>query len=78
VSLVASTSPSRGKSQRSLLVSVGTTFRTDNNVVSHSSHKEATIHRCSNHTWSSMRNYLEFPYLSGISTAGSKFVSIVC
>jgi hypothetical protein len=30
VSLVASTGPSRGRSQRSLLVSVGTTFRTDN------------------------------------------------
>jgi hypothetical protein len=29
VSLVASTGPSRGRSQRSLLVSVGTTFRTD-------------------------------------------------
>jgi hypothetical protein len=29
VSLVASTEPSRGRSQRSLLVSVGTTFRTD-------------------------------------------------
>jgi hypothetical protein len=29
VSSVASTSPSRGRSQRSLLVSVGTTFRTD-------------------------------------------------
>jgi hypothetical protein len=29
VSLVASTDPSRGKSQRSLLVSVGTTFHTD-------------------------------------------------
>jgi hypothetical protein len=29
VSLVASTRPSRGRSQRSLLVSVGTTFRTD-------------------------------------------------
>jgi hypothetical protein len=30
VSLVASTEQSRGRSQRSLLVSVGTTFRTDN------------------------------------------------
>jgi hypothetical protein len=30
VSLVASTEPSRGRSQRSLLVSVGTTFRTNN------------------------------------------------
>jgi hypothetical protein len=29
MSLVASTDPSRGRSQRSLLVSVGTTFRTD-------------------------------------------------
>jgi hypothetical protein len=29
VSLVASTGPSRGRSQRSLLLSVGTTFRTD-------------------------------------------------
>jgi hypothetical protein len=29
VSLVSSTGPSRGRSQRSLLVSVGTTFRTD-------------------------------------------------
>jgi hypothetical protein len=29
VSIVASTGPSRGRSQRSLLVSVGTTFRTD-------------------------------------------------
>jgi hypothetical protein len=29
VSLVASTGPSRGRSQRSLLVSVGTTFRTN-------------------------------------------------
>jgi hypothetical protein len=29
VSLVASTGPSRGRSQRSLLVSVGTTFRID-------------------------------------------------
>jgi hypothetical protein len=29
VSLVASTGPSRGRSQRSLLVSVGTIFRTD-------------------------------------------------
>jgi hypothetical protein len=29
VSLVVSTGPSRGRSQRSLLVSVGTTFRTD-------------------------------------------------
>jgi hypothetical protein len=32
VSLVASTEPSRGKSQRSLLVSVRTTFRTDNSA----------------------------------------------
>jgi hypothetical protein len=30
VSLVASTEPSRDRSQRSLPVSVGTTFRTDN------------------------------------------------
>jgi hypothetical protein len=34
MSLVASTGPSRGRSQRSLLVSVGTTFRTDkDNIV---------------------------------------------
>jgi hypothetical protein len=26
-----------------------------NNVVNYSSHQEATIHRCSNHTWSSIR-----------------------
>jgi hypothetical protein len=32
MSLVASTGPSRGRSQRSLPVSVGTTFRTDMNV----------------------------------------------
>jgi hypothetical protein len=33
VSLVASTGPSRGRSQRSLLVTVGTTFRTDTRSV---------------------------------------------
>jgi hypothetical protein len=27
------------------------------NVVNHASHKEATIHRSSNHTWSSMRQF---------------------
>jgi hypothetical protein len=32
VSLVTSTGPSRGRSQRSLLVSVGTTFRTDTSL----------------------------------------------
>jgi hypothetical protein len=32
VSLVASTDPSRGRSQRSLLLSVGTTFRTDKSI----------------------------------------------
>jgi hypothetical protein len=32
-SLVASTGPSRGRSQRLLLVSVGTTFRTDNKFI---------------------------------------------
>jgi hypothetical protein len=42
MSLVASTEPSRGRSQRSLLVSVGTTFRTDKSTQDYVSMHETT------------------------------------